>query len=211
MITSDKEIKNIIFDFGGVILDIDIDRTVNAFEKLGITGFSANEIHPNTQSVFEDLEKGIISTRQFFDIILEKYPTNKNVSQKELFEAWAALLLPFRQERIDIIKKLNAEGYNTYILSNTNYPHRVRFLNSFSRQFGYDMETLFEQCYYSDELGIRKPDINIYKHILKDSQLNPRETVFIDDNMDNLVMAEQCGLKTYLLKASQGETIVDIF
>lgn len=211
MITSDKEIKNIIFDLGGVLVDIDIDRTIKAFEKLGISGFSATEIYPNTKSIFEDLEKGDISTKQFFDIMLEKYPSNRNVSQKELFEAWAALLLPFKQERFEIIKKLNAQGYNTYVLSNTNYPHRVRFLNSFSRQFGYDMETLFEQCYYSDELRLRKPDVNTYKHVLKDSQLNARETIFIDDNVANLEAAKECGLKTYLLKPSQGETIADIF
>lgn len=211
MLTKDKDIENIIFDFGGVILDIDINKSVDAFQELGITGFTARDIHPDTKSFFCDLEKGTISTSQFFEIILKNYPTEKNVSQKDLYEAWAALLLPYKKENIDLLKNLKAKKYNIYLLSNTNYPHRIRFLNNFTRQFGYDMESLFEKCYYSDDLGMRKPDENIYMHVINDAKLDPKKTIFIDDNFINLTSAQQCGLKTYHLKASEGEKITEIF
>ena len=211
MINNENNIKNIIFDLGGVLLDIDMNRSIAAFNKLGINGFSAEDIHPNTKSFFIDLEKGSISTYQFFESILLEYPTKELISQKDLYEAWAALLLPFKEERIKILKDLKEQNYKIYLLSNTNYPHRIRFLNNFARQFGYDMETLFEKCYYSDDLGMRKPDADIYTYVLNDSKLNPAETIFIDDNACNLEGAKVCGINTYHLKATNGETIMDYF
>ena len=211
MINNQKNIKNIIFDLGGVILDIDMNKSVDAFNLLGISGFKSEDIHPNTKDFFIDLEKGTISTHQFFESILAAYPTQKTISQKDLYEAWAALLLPFKKERIKILQELKNKNYKIYLLSNTNYPHRIRFLNNFARQFGFDMESLFEKCYYSDDLGMRKPDKSIYAHVIQDSYLDPKETIFIDDNACNLDGAKECGLHTYHLKATDGETIEDFF
>ena len=208
---SDKKIKNIIFDFGGVLLDIDINKTIQAFEKLGIKGLSTSDIYPNPKSCFVALEMGTMSTREFFDYILENYPTDKPVSQKDLYEAWAALLLPYKEENVEMIKKLKSENYNIYLLSNTNYPHRIRFLNNFTRQFGYDMESLFDKCYYSDDLGMRKPDSQIYKHVIEDAGLDPLETMFIDDTESNTNAAEVYGIQTHFLNLKQGERVVDLF
>ncbi len=213
MINIDKGVKNIIFDFGGVILDIDMNKSVEAFAKLGITGFKADDIHPNTRSFFEELEMGKLTTPQFFEHVLSEYGGNtQKVSQRDLFEAWSALLLPFDSKKVAVIERLhNDKKYNLYLLSNTNYPHRVRFLNNFTRQFGYDMETLFEKCYYSDELEMRKPDANIYKYVLKDAGLKAEETLFIDDNQINLPSAEECGIHTYHLNLKQGNNLTMMF
>ena len=157
------------------------------------------------------LFRSTMSTREFFDYILENYPTDKPVSQKDLYEAWAALLLPYKEENVEMIKKLKSENYNIYLLSNTNYPHRIRFLNNFTRQFGYDMESLFDKCYYSDDLGMRKPDSQIYKHVIEDAGLDPLETMFIDDTESNTNAAEVYGIQTHFLNLKQGERVVDLF
>lgn len=208
---ADVKIKNIIFDFGGVLLDIDINKTIEAFEKLGINGLTTNDIYPNPKDCFIELEKGTMSTKDFFDYLLENYPTDKPVSQKDLYEAWAALLLPYKEENVALIKRLKAQNYNIYLLSNTNYPHRIRFLNNFTRQFGYDMESLFDKCYYSDDLGMRKPDSQIYKHVIEDAGIDPCETMFVDDTESNLDAARLCGITTRHLNLQQGQRVVDLF
>ncbi len=211
MVVKDKGIKNIIFDLGGVVLDIDINRSVEAFKNIGVNNIAPSHIHPETRGLFWQLETGEISAREFFKHVLEEYPTSSPVSQKELFEAWSALLLPFSKERVELIQSLREQGYNLFLLSNTNFPHRVRFLNNFNRQFGFDMESLFDKCYYSDVLGTRKPNADIYHTVLNDADLDPKQTVFIDDNEQNITAAQQCGLYGYHLRADKGETILDIF
>lgn len=210
MITDDKNIKNIIFDFGGVLLDIDISKTVDAFKKLGIEGFHEDDIYPETKNVFLELEMGNINTREFFEALREQYPSANKASDKELYEAWCALLLDFDLKKFDLIKSLSSK-YNLYLLSNTNYPHRIRFLNNYIRQTGFDMESLFKKCYYSDEMRGRKPDISIYNRVIKDAGIEPSETIFIDDNLVNITHAIESGMRGYYLKTKRGETILDIF
>lgn len=157
----DKEIKNIIFDLGNVVLDIDISLTMREFENIGIGGLKIEDIHPHQKDFFLALEVGTISNDDFLIELRKTYPIKGEVSDAQIWGAWNKLLLEFNPKRIELIKNLSSQ-YNIYLLSNTNHPHRVFFLEKFEREFGYPFESLFKKCYYSDVMKLRKPDPKIY-------------------------------------------------
>lgn len=201
-------IKNIIFDFGGVIMDININKTINAFANLNIDGLNANDIISSHKSFLHDLEIGTISPDEFINSIYKEYPAASNVSDKQIWDAWNSLLQPYDADRIAMVEKLK-NYYNLYLLSNTNFPHRVKFKEIYRRQFGENLEDLFIESYYSDELHLRKPDKRIYEEVVLKARINPETTLFIDDNEANITSAREFGLQVYHLTA--GEKITDLF
>lgn len=207
-ILQEKPIENIIFDFGGVILDIDISLAVKAFERLGVDNIRQEDIHPETKDFFLDLEVGAISDDQFLEEIRKIYPKAREISDEKLWSAWNEILLEFSKERFELIKELN-KHYNVYLLSNTNHPHRVFWCEKFEKEFGAPFESYFKKCYYSDELFCRKPDAEIYRKVLEDAAIEAEKSLFIDDNFCNFAGATQVGLNWYHL--TNGETILDIF
>lgn len=100
-------------------------------------------------------------------------------------------------------------NYRTYLLSNTNFPHRVKFKEIYREQFNENFEDLFIQCFYSDEMHLRKPDQEIYREVVKQTRINPEKTLFIDDNEANIAGAKEFGLQAYHL--TNGEKITDLF
>ncbi|MFI3322762.1 MAG: HAD family phosphatase [Rikenellaceae bacterium] len=209
-ILQEKPIENIIFDFGGVILDIDISLAVKAFNRLGVDNIRQADIHPETKSFFLDLEVGAISDDQFLEEIRKIYPKAREVSDEKMWSAWNEILLEFTKERFELIKELN-KHYNVYLLSNTNHPHRVFWCEKFEKEFGEPFESYFKKCYYSDELGCRKPDAIIYQKVLEDAGIEAEKSLFIDDNMINFSGATEVGLNWYHLDLTKGATILDIF
>ncbi len=207
-IKGSEPIKNIIFDFGNVILDIDIMLTLNKFVELGVTGLDTEDIHPHQKDFFLDIELGTISDDEFLQKLRAKYPSAATITDEQVWEAWNILLLDFDPRRIELLKKV-AKKYNIYVLSNTNHPHRVKFMEMFKTQFGFELESLFVKCYYSDVMKLRKPDTKIYTQVIEDAGIVPHESLFIDDNMCNFTGAEEAGLAWYHLTG--GETILDLF
>lgn len=203
-----KGVENVIFDLGNVILDIDIMFTIREFEKLGIDGLSIEDIHPHQKDFFLALELGTISDEEFIEKLHETYPSSKSVDNQLIWDAWNKLILEFDVRRLELLKKV-AKKYNIYLLSNTNHPHRVYFLEKFIRDYGYNFESLFLKCYYSDEMKLRKPDPLIYSTLIDDAGIVAEKTLFIDDNYCNFSGAEAVGLKWYHLTG--GETILDLF
>lgn len=204
----EDEIENIIFDFGGVIMDINIGRTLVAFNNLKIEGLNSDDIISGHKKFLLDLELGLITPSQFIDAIHVEYPAAKNVNEKEIWDAWNALLLPYDRGRIEMLEKINKK-YRTYLLSNTNFPHRVKFKEMYRKQFGENFDDLFIQCFYSDEMHLRKPDLEIYKQVMESIRLDPRKTLFIDDNEANITGARKYGLHVYHLAG--GVRITDLF
>ncbi len=179
------KIKNIIFDLGGVILNLDQDKTLRAFKRLGADLDELNE----KLSIFKDFETGKIAAEFFMQTIFTGL--KGNVSHAEIADAWNSMLLDLPPERIELLKKLKSR-YRLFMLSNTNSLH----IDDIYRVHGREVfEPLFEKIYLSHEIGLRKPDLDCYQYVLKDAGIIAGETVFIDDNKINIQGAELAGLK----------------
>ncbi|CDN32939.1 HAD superfamily hydrolase [Mucinivorans hirudinis] len=205
----DKKIRNIIFDLGNVLWDIDISLSVRAFARLGLTGLKETDIHPNNIGLFLDLEIGAITNAEFW-AGLSKFNPTRQVSEAELSAAWNLLLLPIDFRRYELLDRLH-NNYNVYLLSNTNLPHREYFLTRFfvENPAGREFESYFDRCFYSDAMHLRKPDPRIYSQLLEQAGIRAEESLFIDDNAPNLVGANEVGLHTYHLK--KPEKIFNLF
>lgn len=200
-------IKNIIFDFGGVIYDIDHEKTKNAFVNLGISNFDELYGHTIQTGLFEDFEIGLISPSEFRESIRKHIPNS--TSDEEIDIAWNALLTGFKFERFDMLEKTR-QHYRLFLLSNTNQIHYQQFIAELKQQNRYDLfNQLFEKLYFSHQIGIRKPDAKIFNYVLSDNQIIPEETVFIDDYDLNISAAKNIGLKGVSLKPNQD--VCDLF
>lgn len=205
----DQGIDNIIFDLGNVLMDIDISLTLDKFREIGITDLVSDDIHPYQRGCFLDIETGHITSEQFIEQIRERYPQAKSIDEQLIWGAWNALLLPFEMERFELLRSLR-KNYKIYLLSNTNLPHRVEYLETFRRQSGgTEFESYFDKCYYSDAMLMRKPDREIYDFVVKDAGIDPTRTLFIDDNACNFSGAEEAGMKYYHL--AKGNRVLDLF
>jgi len=201
-----QNIRNIIFDLGGVILDIDFKRTEKAFVDLGITNFGELFGLGHAASFFKDHESGKITDDEFLDS-LQKL-ANHSLTGDAVQKAWNALLISFPTERIELLKILK-DKYRLFLLSNTNAIHLAAFRKIYSEAFNNgSFNDLFEKVYYSHEIRLRKPDKEIYEYVLKDSQLNPAETVFIDDALVNVEGARESGMQA--IHIQPGKTILDL-
>lgn len=185
-------IKNIIFDFGGVLLPIEISKTALEFERLGLSDFENIYSMKKQVRFFDDFEKGNIPASAFRSEIRKHY--KRPLSDEEIDFAWNALLGELPPERFNFLKELG-EKYNLYLLSNTNSIHHSAFINTLNQTFGKDQfEKLFVKTYYSFQMGSRKPDKRIFGMVIKDSGVAPQETIFIDDNLNNALAAQSTGL-----------------
>jgi epoxide hydrolase-like predicted phosphatase len=201
-----QNIRNIVFDLGGVILDIDFKRTEKAFIDLGITNFSELFGLGHAASFFKDHESGKITDDEFLDS-LQKLAKH-SLTADTVHKAWNALLISFPAERIELLKKLKNK-YRLFLLSNTNAIHLAAFQKIYQDTFNYgSLSDLFEKVYYSHKIGMRKPNKEIYEYVLKDNQLEPEETLFIDDALVNVEAAKKSGMKGIHLQP--GLTILDL-
>ncbi len=198
-------IKNIIFDLGGVIINLDTEKTASAMKNLGFLNFENSYTLINQTDLFDLLEKGLITPDQF-RMEIRKH-IDKAVSDVQIDEAWSAMLLDFPKERIELIQKTKSK-YRTFLLSNTNKIHFDKYNSDFNTVYGFSFNSLFEKAYYSFEIGHRKPDLDIYKHVLKHSNLIPDETLFIDDSEANIRTAKVLGIQTLWIDIKNGEDLV---
>jgi HAD superfamily hydrolase (TIGR01509 family) len=199
-------IKNIIFDLGGVILNIDFKRTEEAFRLLGIENF-ADHIDPfHITDFFEKFETGIISDNEFVEGVAKLI--GKPVEREMIIAAWNALLLDFPPERIALLKELK-KTHRTFLLSNTNSIHHQEFQQRLFKLYGLRLEDLFEKTYYSHVVNLRKPGADIFKLVLQDNNLQPRETLFIDDIYTNFAEAIELGIQVHHLVPGESITNLD--
>lgn len=186
--------KNIIFDFGGVFLNLDFSLTEKAFRNLGVPQFNAMFTQHHSNDLFINLETGKISPQEFYDAFRKE--TQTNLTNEQIRDAWNALLLDFPQERVTWLEAIGKK-YNVYLFSNTNQIHYDKFMADFrTNNNGRDFNSFFIKAYYSHELGLRKPDPESFEAIIKAEKLNPAETVFIDDTYKNIAGAQKTGLQT---------------
>jgi glucose-1-phosphatase len=199
-------IKNIVFDLGGVLLNIDTGKTNDAFEQLGIKDFKNNYSLHKADKLFDNLETGHVDEAAFYEGI--RSISNSTLSNDAIRTAWNALLLDFREGSLEWMDK-NADRFRFFLLSNTNAIHHTAFHKSFTEQTGRkNFDDYFTRAYYSHQVGLRKPEKEIYVHLLQDAGLDAAETIFIDDLLKNIEAAAALGIKTHHLQP--GEYIEDL-
>ncbi len=186
-------IRNIIFDLGGVLLNIDFDLTRKAFETLGYSEMSKLFGLGKAAGFVEDYELGKIDDETFIREV--KATSSADASDEAVIAAWNALLLDFPQPRVHILQRLSAK-FNLYLFSNTNPLHVRHFEPAFEEKYGYELSSLFRKIYYSHEIGHRKPYAASYEYILKDAGIAAEETLFVDDAENNIEGAAAAGLHT---------------
>ena len=207
MIIDTNNYKNIIFDLGGVILNIDYSLTEKAFSKLGISDFKTLFSQAQQTQLFDNYEKGFISSDNF-RTELKKY-LQKNISDAEIDIAWNSILLDLPKERIDLLKKIKTT-HRTFLLSNTNDIHIETFNSYLKNEFELpDLSSFFEKMYLSYEIGMRKPDAEIFELVLRENNLKPKETLFIDDSIQHVEAAKKLGIEAYWLDVKK-ETILEV-
>ena len=203
-----KPVRNIVFDLGNVIINIDPDLTIRKFKDLGVSNFDDFYNIMRQTDVFNLLDTGKISLPEFRQTIRDY--SLKNLSNAQIDDAWCAMLLDFPEENIVLLQKLKNEGYKLFLLSNTNEMHIEYYTKYLKQQFGRDLLTeLFDRVFYSHEIGYRKPNREAYEYVLKVENLKPAETLFIDDLEHNVIAARQTGMQAYHHR--KGDSIIDLF
>lgn len=194
-----QKIKNIIFDYGNVIFEIDFVRTQNALLQLGITDVQQFFAHKSHNEIFNDFETGSISPAQFRSKIREA-ANNMDLSDEQIDSAWNSLLVGVPSPAVhDTLLKVK-EKYRTFLLSNNNEIHYNWIVDYLKREYNVnDNNHLFEKAYYSQQMFLRKPNVEIFEQVIKENNLIPEETLFIDDSPQHLVGAKQAGLNTLLM------------
>ncbi len=193
-----QNIRAIIFDFGGVILNIDYNKTAKAFKRLGVHNFEEMYSQKNADHLFSQLEKGKINDDEFYAAFIKS--TNLTFTNHQIETAWNAMLLDFREEALKTIERIRPK-YKLFLLSNTNSIHHKAFSNVYqSFSSGKNFDEYFDKAYYSHQTGMRKPDKNIYELVIKENALVPSQTLFIDDSDQNIETAKELGLQTILLQ-----------
>lgn len=204
-------IRNILFDFGGVLCDIDIPITHARFMAFGPPKEAINPAQEEAGQAFgrlvEQLETGAITPAEFRQSIRNYY--RQPLTDEMINDAWNALLLEIPEPRIRLLENIRGQ-YRIFLLSNSNQIHYDCFVKRFREQFGYaDFDALFEKAWFSFRMGMKKPNKEIYSFVLQQHSLVPGETLFIDDTLLNVESAVNLGIKGYHLKP--GEEIAHLF
>ena len=191
-------IKNIVFDFGGVLIDINYQSTINAFKDLGIVDFEALYSQAEQQDLFNKFETGKISSQYFINQLLDKI--GKGFSPNVVVKAWNEMLGAIHQDNILAVEKLKSFGYKIFLLSNTNDIHIEVAFNRWDKLPLTPPNELFNHIFLSQELGMRKPDDEIFQFVLGEISAKPEEVLFIDDSMQHVKTAQKMGFQTHLLE-----------
>lgn len=193
----------LIFDLGGVILNLDYNLTVIEFEKY-IQNLDRNVFFGKKDQLpfFSSYEIGEITTEEFIKQFNDYY--NKEFSYLDFKMSWNAMILNLPKERIDLISNLRKKGKKVLLLSNINHLHEIAVEERFSdisNSVGF--LSLFDKGYYSHHIGLRKPTAEIFDYVVKDQNLNPKKTLFIDDSLHHVVGAKNVGINAIHLVNGQ--------
>ncbi len=198
--------KNIIFDLGGVFMNLDYMLTEQAFINLGITQFPQMFSQHTANDLFEQLETGKISADAFYRHF--RQATGSQITDQQIKTAWNAMILDFPPKRMIWLDEIRKK-YRIYLFSNTNIIHYQCFMDIVRKENGCNnFDSYFIKAYYSHELGLRKPYLASFQKILEEQGLVAEETLFIDDTIKNIEGAKEAGLQTIHLVAPA--TVLDL-
>ncbi|HEX8041782.1 MAG TPA: HAD family phosphatase [Chryseosolibacter sp.] len=201
-------VKNLIFDLGGVILDLSVDHTLSSFA--GLSGMAKEKVHELYYSTpgFLEYEKGQMDDTTFRNFIRETYCIS--CGDPEIDQCWNAMLRGIPAARLNLLTRLQKE-FRVFLLSNTNSIH-IQHINEVMLPNGNgsaSLDTYFHKAYYSHRMGKRKPDADIFEQVLEENHLVPEQTLFLDDYAINLEGARSVGIKT--VHVTSPDLILDYF
>lgn len=183
----------VIFDLGGVIINLDYQRTIDAFENLGMSNFQSVYSQMSQTDLFDSYETGKISTQHFINLLLPHLP--QGTSPNKVVSAWNAMILDVPFQKIELLSKLKEE-LPLYLLSNTNDLHIQKVKEEWKKSTEQVMEESFHKMYLSHEIKLRKPNKEAFAHVLDDNGLEASKTLFIDDTLQHIEGAKKLGLLT---------------
>jgi putative hydrolase of the HAD superfamily len=193
-----SDINAIIFDLGGVIVNLDIERSFRALIGRSRLNSQAEKVFWDNQNIFQDYERGLINDTEFRSSLRDRLQVEG--TDEEIDRDWNAMLLDVPPDRIELIRELG-DRYRLFVLSNTNQIHVDAFELNVRESSGVeDFRSLFERVYYSHQTGYRKPEKEIYELVLNENELSPSNTIFIDDNPDNVDSAGALGIHAVLME-----------
>ncbi len=195
-------IKNIVFDFGDVFINLDKEATIKELNALGV-----KEVSSDMMEVYQLYEVGKLTTDAFVKRFTDLFP---RISKNDFIDAWNAILKDFPLHRLDFLKTLaGSKKYRLFLLSNTNDLHIRWIQNDWGMALYNEFKDHFEQFYLSQEIHLRKPNADIYEFVLKENDLKPEETFFIDDTKANTNTAKELDIKVWNLNPAT-EDVVDL-
>ena len=194
-------IKTIIFDFGDIFINLNKQKEIDEFKKLGLDGPNEELIQLN-----DSFERGKITELEFIQGF-QKYLPNADIH--DIRKAWNSIIGEFPLYRLEFLQKLKTK-YRLFLLTNTDAMHISRFEHMAGISFFSDFYQCFEKVYYSFEMGMRKPEPEIFSYILKKHDLSPKRTLFVDDKKENTDAAATLGINVWNLQVGE-EDVVDLF
>jgi len=198
-------IKNLLFDFGGVIVSISKENAIKRFKEIGVDNIEdyLGEFHQ--KGIFMELENGTITREDFYKELRKM--TGKDLSEKQMDYGWLGFMVEVPEYKLQLLKELRKK-YNVYLLSNTN-PIIMEWAHSKDFPLGEPLSAYFDKMFCSYQIGHTKPSKESFEAVLSGTGLNPEETMFFDDGQSNLDAAEELGFKTYLV--DQDEDLRKVF
>ena len=194
-------IKNIIFDFGDVFINLDKQVIIREMLKFGGT----TELSPELAMLNDDYEVGAISSEEFIDSLAKLFPKAKPADIQRI---WNSMLLDFPEERLEFIEALAAKGdYRLFLLSNTNALHIPHVEKIMGPEKFYRFKNSFEKFYLSHEIKLRKPNTEIFEFVLNENNLKAEETFFIDDSELNTKAAENLGIRSWNIQVGTEDVV----
>jgi len=201
-----KGIRNIVLDLGGVILELDVNRSIELLSELGFPEEENLDIVFSKYPFFLKFETGRISPDEFINALTVQL--GDHTPREKIIEAWNAMILGFNSDTIKLLTKLKKD-YSLFLLSNTNAIHEVYYNDILHANHGIpNLTEIFEKVYYSHDVNMRKPDHEIFQHVLADSRLNTGETLYVDDTEVHVKAAMDLGIHAYHLRLPQKLTEV---
>jgi len=201
-----NKLTTLIFDLGGVIINLDLPLCISKFKQLGFKDVDNYLSNYGQKDFFQQYELGIIGTEDFVKTIAEINPAAENW---QIINAWCAFLQDIPKRRLEILEKLKTK-YRLLLLSNTNPLHFETCAGNEFKKYGKKFEDFFEKCYLSYRLGISKPSSEIFEHLINDAAVKPAECMLIDDGEKNIEKAQSLGFQTfYVTNDNTLEKLVD--
>ncbi len=190
-----KTIKTLVFDFGGVLINLNKEQSIKNFEKLGIENISELLSLWCQKGVFLSFEEGKISTKEFLREIKSMSP--RKITDEEIKKAFFSFLVDLPKYKLNLIKRLR-QHYTILLLSNINALVYDYCVQKYFHPYGKTMEDYFDKQYLSFQMNVCKPNEKIYKMMIKDAKIQPEETLFIEDGQQNVLVAQSVGINTFL-------------